>query len=240
METESKNYRERLATAIKSAPKELRRAMLKEAQQSGEYIDAYIEHYKPKWERKRQIEKQALEARTPQLEFDLEDETDFREKVLTLADFIYSTLKDYDPYKGHMSCGEITNKFIEYFNSKGIKPRKIERIYSIKDPEGNYNENFGHVYLVIDSEKEKDEEEHILIDPTYLQWVSEKERTELDPVLMIRYTDADDFKSKFSQVPIKKGLVLPFYLGFDSKEARDFFKNAKYTVISDEMARIDD
>ena len=240
MEAESKNYRERLAAEIKSAPKELRSAMLKEAQQSDEYIDAYIHHYKPRLKRKIQIEKQTLEARTPQLEFDLKNEVDFREKVLTLADFIYSTIKYYDPYKGHMHCGEITDKFIEYFNGKSIEPRKIRRTYSIKDPEGNYNENFGHVYLVIDVEKEKDEKEHILVDPTYLQWVSEKERTELDPVLIIRYTDSDDFKSKFSQVPIKKGLVLPFYLGFDSEEAHDFFKDAKYTVISDEVARIDD
>src|SRR3989344_4474724 len=205
--------------------------MLKEAQQSGEYIDAFIEHYRPRLERKRQIEKQALEVRKPQLEFDLEDEADFRDKVLILADFIYSTLKDYDPYKGHMRCGEITDKFIEYFNSKGIESRRIERIYSIRGSDGNYNEDFGHVYLVIDRKDEKEQkEEHILVDPTYLQWVSEKERAELDPVLIIRYTDSDDLKSKFSQVPIKKGLVLPFYFGFDSEEARDFFKDTKYTV----------
>ena len=62
----------------------------------------------------------------------------------------------------------------------------------------------------------------------------------MDPVLIIRYTDSDDLKSKFSQVPIKKGLVLPFYFGFDSEEARDFFKDTKYTVVSEEMARIGD
>lgn len=242
MKIESKNYREKLAAEIRSAPKELRRAMLKEAQQSGEYIDAFIEHYKPRQERKIQIEKQELEARAPQLEFNLEDETDFREKVLILSDFVYSTIKDYDPHKGHMLCGEITDKFIEYFNSKGVEPRRISRTYSIKDSEGNYNDNFGHAYLVIDNknQEEKKEKEHILIDPTYLQWVSEKERAELDPVLIIRYTDTDDFKSKFSQVHIKQGLVLPFYLGFGSEEARNFFKDSKYTVISDEMARIDD
>lgn len=52
--------------------------------------------------------------------------------------------------------------------------------------------------------------------------------------------DEKDFKIRFSEIPIKQGLVLPLYLGFDSEEAKQFFKDSKYTILSEERARLDD
>ncbi|MBI2637369.1 MAG: hypothetical protein HYW88_00575 [Candidatus Sungbacteria bacterium] len=240
MPTESNNYRDQLAAELKAAPKEMRQAVLKEAIQSGEYIEAFLEHNRPKWEQRDKKRQESLEARKPELVFNLEDEKQFERSIDVLAQYVYSTMTGtyeggYDPYKGHMLCGEITDKFIAYLKSKGIQPKKISRTYEIKAPNGEYNDSFGHVYLIID-----EEEKHILVDPTWMQWLSPEEmQKQKSPVLIIRFKDFEDLKSKFKEVPIKNGMVLPFYLGFDSDEAKEYFKNSNYTTLSADVARID-
>lgn len=237
---ESQKYRDSLAAEIKSAPRDMRKAILEEARQSTEYIETYIAHKRPRWDQREQSRKDRIEATRPDLNFDFSNEADLQANLLKLGEWVYATTSGYDrvggydPYKGHMLCGEITDRFISSLHDKGVEARRIERIYEIKDPGGKYNDSFGHVYLMVNFDKE-----HILIDPTYLQWVSEKEREGLPPVLIIRFKDLEDFRGKFKNVPIEGGMILPFYLGFNSQEAKEYFKNNKYSVTSDERARID-
>lgn len=238
---ESKNYRDKLAVELKSTPKNIRRAILDEAMQSTDYIESFLEHNKPRLDKKESERERKLKEREPDLDFNLDDVEDLKQKLNKLAEYIYSTITaydnegGYDPQKGHMLCGEITDKFIAYLQSRGIKSRRISRTYEIKNPVGEYDDGFGHVYFIIDKS-----EDHTLIDPTYLQWVSEKERQGLPSVLVIRFKDEEDFKVQFDEVPIKQKIVLPFYLGFNSEEAKQFFKDSKYTIVSEERARLDD
>lgn len=238
---ESKNYRDKLAVELKSTPKDMRRAVLDEAMQSAEYIESFLEHNKPRLNKKEAKTEQKIKERDPNLDFNLDDIKDLKQKLNKLSEYIYSTITaydregGYDPQKGHMLCGEITDKFIVYLQSRGIESRRISRTYEIKNPVGEYDNSFGHVYLIIDRP-----EDHILVDPTYLQWVSEEERRERPPVLVVRFKDEEDFKIQFDEIPIKQKIVLPFYLGFNSEEAKQFFKDNKYMVVSEERARLDD
>lgn len=214
---------------------------MEEAKQSGEYIQAFYEHNKPKWDKRDTKREQKIKEQEPDLEFNLDNIEDLKEKLNKLAGYIYGTISSYDkeggydPQKGHMLCGEITNKFIDYLKSKGIDSRRVSRIYEIKDPNGEYNDNFRHVYLIIDRQ-----EDHTLVDPTYMQWLTEEQRQGRSSVLVIRFKDNEDFRTQFSEVPIGHAVALPFYLGFNSKEARQFFKDDKYSVLSEERARLDD
>src|SRR3989344_1221250 len=235
------NYRDKLAAKLKDTPKDMRRAVLEEAKQSAEYIEAFYEHNKPKWDKRDAKREQRIKEQEPDLEFNLDDVEDLKQKLNKLAEYIYGNISaydregGYDPQKGHMLCGEITNKFIAYLKSRGIDSRRVSRTYEIKDPSGEYNDNFGHVYLLIDRTADR-----TLVDPTYMQWLSVEQRQGRPSVLVIRFKDDEDFRTQFSEVPIEHGVALPFYLGFDSEEARHFFKDNKYTVLSEERARLDD
>jgi hypothetical protein len=239
--SESQIYRDQLASEIKSSPRELRKSILEQAKNSDGYLNAFLEHNSPRWEKRREAETRRTKERKPQIEFNLDDLDDLRQKLTIAAEFIYSTITAYDkeggynPHKGHMLCGEITDRFISYLQSRGVQSKRVDRAYLVRGPDGSYDDNFGHVYLSIDRE-----EDHTLVDFTYLQWVAEEIRKELPPGLVIRYKDKEDLRRQFSNIPITNKLVLPFYLGFDSEEAREFFKDSKYTVESDEVARIDD
>ena len=234
---ERNSYRDKLAVELKSTPKDMRRAVLDEAIQSAEYIESFLGHSKPRWVKR----ERKIKEREPVLDFNPDDIEDFKQKLNKLAEYIYSTITaynregGYDPQKGHMLCGEITDKFIAYLKSRGIDSRRINRIYEVKNPVGEYDDSFGHVYLIIDRPGD-----HTLVDPTYLQWVSEKERKGRPSVLFIRFKNREDLKIQFDEVPIKQKIVLPFYLGFDSEEAKQFFRDSAYTVISEERARLDD
>lgn len=233
---EVKNYRDKLATELKEAPKDMRIAILNEARQSADYIEAFLEHSKPRWDKKEAKREQKLKKQDPNLDFNLDNIDDLKQKLNKLGEYIYSTIGAwYDPQKGHMLCGEITDKFIDYLKSKGVDAKRISRVYEIKDPDGNYNDSFGHVYLTIDRP-----EDHTLVDPTYKQWLTAEQRQDRPHVLVIRFKDEEDFRTQFNEVPIKQGITLPFYLGFDSEEAKQFFKDSKYTVLSEDRARIDD
>lgn len=239
---DSKLYRDNLAKQIKSVPKKERKTLWEQSSQTPQFIEAYLEYVRPRWREKDLFEKQRTEARKPDITFNLDDEEDFEKSILILAQYIYSTItiynKDggYDPYKGHMSCGEITDKFIKYLKNKNIRVRRVTRGYEVRCPDGSYDNNFGHVYLIIDNDQAK---EKILVDATYLQWVLSVERKSLPPVLIIRYKNSQDFKEKISRIPIKNGMVLAFYLGFDSPEVQEFFKDDKFTILSEEVACID-
>lgn len=199
-------------------------------------MDYIYELLKPEMEEAERKRKEEELSRKPELKFNLDDQEDFRQKILELAKWVYNTLaNDYDPYRGHMLCREATEKFINYLEENGISSEKINRYYKIKNPEGEYDESFGHVYLIIPNG-----DENILVDPTYLQWVSEEERKKHDPVLIIRYKNEQELKNKFSKTPIRKAsMIIPFYLGFNSPEAKKGFKNINYTVESEECIRID-
>lgn len=235
------NYRDKLAAELKDTPKNMRRAVLEEAKQSGDYIQAFYEHNKPKWDKRDAKREQKIKEQEPDLQFNLDDIEDLKEKLNKIAGYIYSTISSYDkeggydPQKGHMLCGEITDKFIAYLKSRGIDSRRISRTYEIKDPDGEYNDNFGHIYLMIDRQ-----EDHTLVDPTYMQWLSAEQRQSRPSVLVIRFKDEGDFRTQFREVPIEHDVALPFYLGFNSEEAKQFFKNSKYIVLSEERARLDD
>lgn len=237
---DSKSYRDKLTAELKATPKNIRRAVLDEAMQSTEYIESFLEHNKPRWDKKEVERERKIKEREPDLDFNLDDIEDLRQKLNKLSEYIYSTItaygqeEGYDPQKGHMLCGEITDRFIAYLQSRGIESRRINRTYEIENPDGEYNDSFGHVYLVIDRPKD-----HTLVDPTYLQWVSEEERRGRPPVLVIRFKDEKDFRVQFDEIPIKQKIVLPFYLGFNSEETKQFFKDSKYTVVSEERARLD-
>jgi len=235
---EAKNYRDKLATELKNTPKDIRKLILEEAMWSAEYVEAFYEHNKPRWEKREAKREQKSKEREPNLEFNLDDIEDLKQKLNQLAEYIYSTISaykgGYNPQKGHMLCEEITDRFIAYLKSKGVESKRISRTYEVKDPNGEYNDNFGHVYLIIDRP-----EDHTLVDPTYMQWLTAKQRQGRPSVLVIRFKDDEDLKTQFGEVPIKRGLVLPFYLGFNSEEAKHFFKDSKYTVLSEERARLD-
>lgn len=235
------NYRNNLAEKLKSSPKELRRKILSEEQKSAEYINYFYDHNKPRWQKREEIRIKQRKEIELDINFDLSDIEDLRIELNKLGEYIYSTITvydregGYDPQKGHMLCGEITDKFIEYLKDKGIESRRISRHYEIMDPSGRYNDSFGHVYLIIDTH-----DGHILVDPTYLQWLSEEERKNKPSVLVIQFKNQKDFESKFADVPIKAEMVLPFYLGFSSEETKRFFAGSKYTVVSEDVARLDD
>lgn len=240
--SESQIYRNNLASEIKSSPKELRKHILEEAKKSNEYINAFLEHSKPRWEKRQEAKAKKIKELEPKLEFDLDNLEDLKQKLIIASEYIYSTITTYnreggyDPYKGHMLCGEITDKLITYLKSRRVEAKRINRSYLIKSPDGTYyDDNFGHVYLTIEREQDS-----TLVDPTYLQWVEKETRQQLPPVLVIRYKDEEDFRRQFKQIPVNNKLVLPFYLGFNSPEAKDFFKDSKYIVESEEVARIDD
>lgn len=242
---ESKNYREKLARELRETPKDMRKAVLKEARESDEYISYFLEHNRPRIDKREAKRDQRIKEQEPDLEFNLDEIEDLKEKLNKLAKYIYSTISaydrsaydregGYDPQKGHMLCGEITDRFIAYLKSRGIDSRRISRTYEIKDPNGEYNDNFGHTYLIIDRQ-----EDHTLVDPTYMQWLSVEQRQGRPSVLVIRFKDEEDFRSQFKEIPVENDIALPFYLGFDSEEAKQFFKDSEYVVISDERARID-
>lgn len=228
-EFESQLYRNKLASEINLSPKGLRKSILEQAKSSEEYIRAWWEHNKQKREQE------------PKLEFDLDNLEDLKEKLNLVAKYIYNTITVYDeeggynPYKGHNLCGEVTKRFIVYLETRGIQAKKIHRAYKIKTSNSDDINVFGHVYLTIDRE-----EDRTIVDPTYLQWIDEEARGGLPSVLVIRYKDEEDLRRQFTNVPIKNGLVIPFYFGLDSQEAKEFFKDSRYTVESEEIAEVDE
>lgn len=180
----------------------------------------------------------------PEIELHPEDEGKFESEIIELAYAIYDLYQTryesgkelaYNPYAGGMMCGVITDKIIAFCEDQGLVVERVCRYYRILDPNGEYNDSFGHVYLIINNGEEK-----ILVDATYLQFVEKKNRDELPPVLIIRFRDQEEFRQKFSQVPIKRGMVVPFYLGFNSPEAQEYFKDSKFTVYNDDVAQLDD
>ena len=239
---EYQTYRDQLASELMAAPRDIRKAMLQEARQSEDYIFAMLDHTADARNRKYAKEASQIIENEPNLEFDLDNLIDLKQKLFQAAEYLYETTTaynregGYDPQKGHMLCGEITDRFIAYLKRKGVESRRVDRTYEVKSPDGTYyDESYGHVYLTIDREQD-----HTLVDPTYLQFVEAEERQSRDPVLVIRYKDKEDFKIQFQEVPIKKPMVLPFYLGFDSPETKDFFKDSNYTILSEDRMRLDD
>lgn len=241
-----REYRDNLAKEIKKLPKNLRREVLEAAKSQTDYLDAFFGH------RQEQLlyrEEQKEKKRIPDLNFDFDNEEDFRVKIESVAQAIYGMRKfehpvekfsrenrKYDPYKGDQFCGDITDQFIAYFDKKGIKTERVSRNYDMVGPYGTFSDVFGHVYFVIDREGLK-----ILVDPTYLQWIKPEEREKLRSVLIIRFKDQEELQNSIKSLPIANaGMVLPFYLGFNSEEAREFFKDSKFTALSDNKGVIND
>lgn len=232
-------YRDQLAEQIKKLPKEKRRSFINEVAKSEEYLQAYPAWAKPRWNARDEAERKRRLLEEPSLTFDLENLEDLKGKLQTLAEYIYRTTNypgGYDPYKEHMLCGQISDRLIEYLLRHGIQAKRVTRTYHVKVPDGTYyDDSFGHVYVTL-----SDDRYSILVDPTYLQFVNKADRNSLPTVLVIRYRDQDDLRRQMMLTAIKNPLVLPFYLGFDSEEAAEFFKDQKYEVISVEAAKIDD
>lgn len=240
-----REYRDNLAKELLNLPKDLRREALDSAKSRNDYLDAFFGH---RQEQGLYREEQKEIKSIPDLDFDLDNEEEFRIKIESIAQAIFSMKRfdhriknsgdkrKYDPYKGDMLCGDITNQFIDYFEKKGIKADRISRNYDILAPDGTFSSVFGHVYFIIERDESK-----ILIDPTYLQWIKLEEREKLPPVLIIRYKDFEELRGKIKSLPIANpGMVLPFYLGFNSEEAREFFKDTKFTSLSDNRGVINE
>lgn len=49
---ENKNYRNKLAAELKSTPKDMRRAVLNNIKKSAGYIESFLEHNKPRWDKR--------------------------------------------------------------------------------------------------------------------------------------------------------------------------------------------
>ncbi len=229
-------YRKKLAKEIMGNPKPLRKLILEEAKKTEDYQRAEAEKWYTK-ENKRRLEQEELTK--PDVELNLDNEDKLQVGLETIATWVYSNCygynRPYDPHKGDMQCGEITDKFIDYLREKNVLAERTHRYYKVLDPEGNYNESFGHVFMTLEHG-----EEHILVDPTYLQWVSEDERATLSPVLQLRYKDRDDLREKLNNTPIAKNdVALPFYLGFKEFKDSKYSKEAGYTVESDDCLRIE-
>lgn len=62
------NYRDKLAAELKDTPKDMRRAVLEEAKQSGDYIQAFYEHNKPKWDKRDAKREQKIKEKEPDLQ----------------------------------------------------------------------------------------------------------------------------------------------------------------------------
>jgi hypothetical protein len=219
-------YRKKLAQEILDSPKPLRRSILDEAKKTEDYRRAEAERWYAK-ENKRRSEQEELTK--PKVDLDLANENELQAGLETIATWVYRNTygynRPYDPYRGDMLCGEVTDKFIEYLSEKQLDVERKHRFYKTLAPDGSYDESFGHVFLVI-----KNGEENILVDPTYLQWVPEDERSKYPPVLQLRYRDQDELREKLAETPIKTNeVILPFYLGFKESHASE----------SDDYLRID-
>lgn len=238
-------YRDNLVKELKNLPKDLRREALNSAKSQSDYLDSFFGH---RQEQELYREERKEIKSIPDLDFDFDNEEEFRVKIESIAQAIYSMKRfdhrvknsgdkrKYDPYKGDMLCGDITNQFIDYFNKKGIKTERASRNYDILAPDGTFSSVFGHVYFIIDRDDSK-----ILVDPTYLQWIKPEEREKLAPVLIIRFKDTEELRDRIKSLPIANpGMVLPFYLGFNSEEAKDFFKDTKFEVLSDNRGVINE
>lgn len=229
-----RSYRDGLAKELMELPKPLRREILKQARETeafqAAFMDYMYEKMKPQLEEK---ERKYLEEK-PDLSFNLEDDNDLRSKLLFLSRWIYKGIGDYDPYGGDCDCKEVTSRFASYLKEKGIETKIIERGYKIWDGE-QYNSNFGHVFLLILNGDEK-----VLVDPTYLQWVVDGERENFNPVLVFRYHTEEELVEELKKIPFRRDiLILPLYLGFNSKESGEIFKNKGCIVESDDVLRMD-
>ena len=89
------NYRDKLATELRDAPKDKRRAILEEAKQSAEYIESFYEHNKPKWDKKETERERKIKEQDPNLDFNLDDIEDLKQKLNRLAEYIYSTIRRF-------------------------------------------------------------------------------------------------------------------------------------------------
>lgn len=241
-----RKYRDNLVKELKNLPKNLRREVLEAAKSQTDYLDAFFGH---RQEQTLYREEQKEIKSIPGLDFDFNNKNDFRDKIESIAQAIYRMKRfehpvekfsrenrKYDPYKGDQFCGDITDQFIAYFDKKGIKTERVSRNYDILGPDGTFSDVFGHVYFTIDREGLK-----ILIDPTYLQWIKPEEREKLPPVLIIRFKDQEELRNSIKSLPIANaGMVLPFYLGFSSEEATEFFKDSKFTALSDNRGVINE
>lgn len=229
---DSKFYRDDLAAQLRELPKSERKTALDAAKDSPDYWLA-------KFKKEKELKPDPEAAPLPDLPFPLESPDEFDRDTRTLAREIYQRVKigdrPYDPYQGEMQCGTICDMLAEYLQKKSIPVREITRGYDIKDPNGEYNTSFTHVYLLVDLGEIK-----VLIDPTYLQFVPAEQRENLPPVLIFRYRDENELREQLTHVPIQSGMVTPFYLGFNSSEARENSKESNFSILSDDRARIDD
>ena len=239
-------YRDNLAEEIKRLPKNLRREALETAKSGSDYLDAYFGH---RQEQSLYREERKEVARIPDFDFNLDDENDFRAKIELVAQAIYkmrrfdhmelrnsSGIRKYDPYRGDMFCGDITDQFIAYFYKKGIKTERVSRHYDILAPDGTFSSVLGHVYFIVEGDDLK-----ILVDPTYLQWIKTEERSKLPSVLIIRFKNQEQLCESIKSLPLgNPGITLPLYLGFNSEEAGDFFKDTKFEALSDNRGVINE